>query len=139
MAFSNFVLLLFIISLAALFGWKALRPETLSWLNLALIVVLGGWCGILVWSHNNISSTITAHEQTLELLNDGNLAHEYKSFLQQQVKTYPSRINSQMYDHYYYFTGFGWLISGSYFVLLTSFYGALKKLFSTSNRPIDKQ
>jgi hypothetical protein len=126
MAFSNFVFLLFIVSLAGLFVWKALRPDSLSWLNLALIVILGGWCGIIVWSHHNISSAVKAQNHLIELLNEGNLAGENLAMLQRQVATYPKRIEAQMFDHYYYFSGFGWIVSGLYFVILSAIYWVLK-------------
>lgn len=126
MAFSNFVFLLFIASLAGLFAWKALRPASLSWLNLALLVILGGWCGIIVWSHHNISSAIKTQTYLIELLQEGSLAGENLAMLQRQVAAYPKRIESQMFDHYYYFSGFGWMASGAYFVVLSACYWVFK-------------
>lgn len=128
MAFSNFLFLSFIVSLAALFIWKAFKPDSLSWLNLALIVILGGWCGIIVWSHHNISSSIASQNQSIKLLNEGNLDGEFRDIIQQRVTTFPKRIEAQMFDHYYYFSGFGWMASGSYFVLLSAIYGLFKFL-----------
>lgn len=126
MAFSNILFLLFIISLAALFVWKSLRPDSLSWLNLALIVILGGWCGIIVWSHHNISFSITSQNESIKLLNEGNLVGEIRDIIQRRVTTFPKRIEAQMFDHYYYFSGFGWMASGSYFVLLSTIYGVFQ-------------
>ena len=138
MAFSNFLFLLFITSLAALFVWKALRPDALSWLNLALIVILGGWCGIIVWSHHNISSAVKSQNLLIELLNEGNLVGENLSMLQRQVASYPKRIEAQLFDHYYYFSGFGWMASGSYFVILSASYWVFK-LFRRQAKSADSQ
>jgi hypothetical protein len=126
MAFPNFLFLLFIICLAALFVWKAVRPDSLSWLNLALIVILGGWCGILVWNYHSISASIDGQTQSIKLLNEGNLVGEIRDIIQQRVTTFPARIETQMFDHYYYFTGFGWMVSGSYFVILSAIYGIFR-------------
>jgi hypothetical protein len=126
MAFSNFVFLTFIIALAALFVWKAFRPHSLSWLNLALTVILGGWCGLIVWGHHNISSSIEVQSQSIKLLKEANLDGELRGMIQRQVEAYPAQINAQLFDHYYYFSGFGWMASGSYFVVLSVIYGVFK-------------
>lgn len=133
MTFSNFLFLSFIVCLAALFIWKALMPDSLSWLNLALIVILGGWCGIIVWGHHNISSAIKAQSRLIELLNEGTLVDGQREMIQREVSAYPKRIEAQMFDHYYYFSGFGWMVSGSYFVILSSIYWVFE-IFTPSNQ-----
>ena len=129
MTLSQFLLVAFAAFLAGLFVWKAYQKDAISWLNLFLITVLGGWCALLVWHHSSISSSISTYELSVKLLSDKRHFEndpEIKGIFQSNVDNHPSELSRLLMDHYRIFTGYGWAISLSYFAALSATFGIFK-------------
>lgn len=129
MILSELLLAAFAAFLAGLFVWKARQNDSISWLNLGLITVLGGWCALLLWHHSCISSSISTYETSVKLLSEKKYFEnnpEIKQIFQSTVDNHPRELGRLLMDHYRIFTGYGWLISLSYFAALSAAFGTFK-------------
>jgi hypothetical protein len=131
MTFSELLLLTFYLFLAGLFVHKARNPKSMSWLTLGLTTVLGGWCALLLWNYSCISSSIKAQQTAIELLRNNKFFETdpaLRKLIQDKVSSHPDELSRMLMDHYRVFTGYGWMVSLSYFGILSGAYGVFKLL-----------